>query len=107
MQDENSNANHEDSAPSIWVRFIYMVLFAFLFAISETVLYVIAVIGLIQRLFNKPVNSNVASVGRSIGLFVQQIAEYLSFNTEKKPFPFSSWPTGNGDQTSDRESSSE
>lgn len=95
MSETNSSTNQDDSQKSIWVRFLTMLLLAFLFSVAETVLYVVALIGFFYRLFGKAINSNITSVGRSIGLYIQQIAEYLSFNTEELPFPFSNWPTGN------------
>ena len=106
MSEKQSTNDQHNSDTSIWVRLLYMILFAFLFAISETVLYVVAIIGFLFRVFNKPVESNVAAVGHNIGLYVREIAEYLSFNTEKPPFPFSSWPTDQGSQPKSNQSPS-
>ena len=38
-------------------------------------------------------DSRLRSFGRSLGLCVQQDANFLSFVTEEKPFPFSDWPS--------------
>jgi len=106
MSEKQTTTNQHDSNTSIWIRLLYMILFAILFAISETVLYVVAIIGFLFRVFNKPVESNVAAVGHNIGLYVREIADYLSFNTEKPPFPFSNWPTDQDYQPDSRQSQS-
>jgi hypothetical protein len=30
--------------------------------------------------------------GKSLGIYLKQIAEFLSYASEEKPFPFSDWP---------------
>ena len=77
---------------SIWIRLLYMVLFMMIFGVAEFVLYLTAAIGFLFRLFGKPIDARVRKTGHSIGLYVKQIADYLSFNTESAPFPFASWP---------------
>ncbi len=81
------------SEGSIWARLLYMVLFVLIFGVAEFVLYLTAAIGFLFRLFDKPINSQVRSVGHSIGLYLKEIADFLSFNTETAPFPFAKWPT--------------
>jgi len=77
---------------SIWIRLLYMLLFVMIFGVAEFILYLTAAIGFLSRLFKKPINSRVKNMGHSIGLYIKQIADYLSFNSEIAPFPFDSWP---------------
>ena len=77
---------------SIWIRLLYMVLFMMIFGIAEFILYLTAAVGFVFRVFGKPINARVRNVGHSIALYIKQIADYLSFNSETAPFPFDSWP---------------
>jgi len=60
--------------------------------VAEFVLYLTAVVGFLYQLFGKPIDTRVKSTGHSIALYIKQIADFLSFNTEAAPFPFRSWP---------------
>jgi len=88
---ENATVKSETKG-AIWIRLIYMLLFMVIFGAAEFILYITATIGFALTLFGKPVNARVLKTGHSIGLYIRQIAEYLSFNTEKAPFPFDRWP---------------
>jgi hypothetical protein len=77
---------------NIWKRLVYMILFMMIFGVAEFVLYLTAAVGFICRLFGKPINKRVRNIGHSIALYIKQIADYLSFNSETAPFPFDRWP---------------
>ena len=52
----------------------------------------IAIVQLLFAIFGDAPNPRLTAFGRSLGLYVQQNANFLSFVTEEKPFPFSDWP---------------
>jgi len=37
-------------------------------------------------------DATLVSFGRSLALYLQQIANFLTFTTEEVPFPFKDWP---------------
>ena len=77
----------------LWVRALLMLLMAAAFQLSAWVLFFIAVLQLIIRVAADHPNPRLQSVGFSIGEYLSQIAEFLSFRTEKLPFPFADWPS--------------
>lgn len=70
------------------IRGLYMVLFWL--ALTFTV-YIFGLVVIAQFLFilisRKP-NANLLKAGRNIVKFIKQIADFLTFNSEKLPFPF-------------------
>ena len=52
-----------------------------------------AMLGAVMLLAGKP-NDRLVSFGRSLGRYLQQIVEFLTFATEEMPFPFNDWPAG-------------
>lgn len=92
---ETTKAAAPKTQGSIWIRLLYMVLFVIIFGVAEFVLYLTAAIGFVFRLFGMPIDARVRKTGHAIGLYIKQIADYLSFNTESAPFPFGSWPEDN------------
>ena len=77
---------------SIWLRLIFMIVFAVAFNVAEFVILVIVVFQFLASLFTREPNDRLTRFGRTMALYVQQVIEFLTFATEEKPFPFSPWP---------------
>jgi hypothetical protein len=79
---------------NIWVRGFYMLLMAFAFNVSATITCVVAVIQFVLALLNDTPNDRLLVLGRSLGRYLQQLVNFLTFAAEEIPFPFSDWPPG-------------
>ncbi|MCK5725740.1 MAG: DUF4389 domain-containing protein [Thiotrichaceae bacterium] len=77
---------------STWKRILYMLLFAFTYSIAEFVIIGIAIVNTVFKLFTGDINENLSALGKQSSLYVYDILLFLTYNTEKKPFPFSAWP---------------
>lgn len=80
---------------NIWVRGFYMLLMTFAFQVSGTVLCVVTVIQFVLALLGTP-NDRLMAFGRSLGRYLQQITNFLTFAVEEIPFPFSDLPSESG-----------
>jgi hypothetical protein len=88
---------------STWLRLVFMLLFAVVFYISEIVLFAVAVLQFLWKLFTGEVNRRLTAFGANLGEFLRRVVLFLTFNTEDMPFPFSDWPDvapGNDEYTS-------
>ncbi len=79
---------------NIWMRALFMLLMAFVLHVCGTVLFVVTVIQFVIVLLNDTPNIRLVSFGRSMGSYLRQIVNFLTFATEEIPFPFSEWPAG-------------
>ena len=95
------NELQEATKKSDWYRLPYMILFAILFNISEFVIYVIMIIQFLLKLMTGEGNDRLFILGRNIARYVAQLVEYLTFVSEEKPYPFSSWPGDENIQASE------
>jgi len=77
---------------NIWIRGLFMLLMALAFHVCETVLGIVTVIQFVIVLLNDTPNVRLVSFGRSMGSYLRQIVNFLTFVTEEMPFPFSEWP---------------
>jgi hypothetical protein len=70
-------------------RFLYMLVFLFLFAIAETILWAMTLGQFLWMLFNqgRP-NDNIAEFGARLGVWMKRVAMYQSGTTDEKPFPW-------------------
>lgn len=79
---------------TLWVRALLMILLAAAFQLAASVLLFVAVLQLILAATSAS-NARLQELGRSLGRYLAQIAEFESFASEALPFPFSAWPPGN------------
>lgn len=78
---------------STWVRLLFMIIFAFLYSLSRLVTAVVVVIQFFHVLFTGETNEQLKTFGRSLAVYSFEVVDYLTFNTETKPFPLDAvWP---------------
>ena len=77
---------------SVWVRAIFMVLFAIAFGIAEILVWAVVVIQFLVVLFTGRANEQLLQFGNNLSAYVYRLLRFQTFNTEAQPFPFSDWP---------------
>ena len=93
----NENSVVPTNNRNIWKRGLFMLLMALACHVSVTVLFIISLIQFVIKLLNDAPNERLASFGRSLGRYFQQIVGFMTFATEDIPFPFNDWPTDDRD----------
>src|SRR5205823_6384288 len=83
-----------DGKRNIWVRGLLMLLMTVAFQISGTLLAIGAIVQFILTALSDGPNARLLAFGQSLGLYLSQIANFVSFATEEVPFPFGDWPSG-------------
>tara|TARA_B100001248_G_scaffold260021_1_gene247269 strand:+ start:824 stop:1156 length:333 start_codon:yes stop_codon:yes gene_type:complete len=73
---------------SKWIRFIFMVLYAFALNFALTICIGLAFIQFLFVLFTSKVNTSIANVNSYVIEFFEDSIGFLLFQTENKPFPF-------------------
>ena len=76
----------------VWIRALYMVLFAIAYSIAELIITLLVIFQFLTILFTSHANEPVLRFSNNLSTFVYQILQFVTFNTETQPFPFSSWP---------------
>lgn len=79
---------------NVWIRALFMLLMGFALQVSGTVLCLVTVIQFLLVLLTDSPNIRLISFGRSMGSYLRQIVNFLTFASEEVPFPFSEWPAG-------------
>jgi len=85
---------HNDTKRNIWVRGLVMLLMGLAYQVMGTVVFIVTVIQFVIRLLSDAPNARLLSFGRSLGRYLQQIVNFLTFASEEIPFPFNDWPSG-------------
>ncbi len=90
-------------ARETWLRGLHIVIFAVIYSIAEIVVAAVVLFQFLSTLFTGRKNDRLLEFGDNLSNFIYQILEYLTFNTDHKPFPFDEWPGSqkkSGDQGS-------
>jgi hypothetical protein len=75
-----------------WIRGAYMLLFGLLLVAGRLIISLVVVVQFLFVLFTGSDNDNLRHLGKGLGKWVYQTLIFLTFNSEKKPFPFDEWP---------------
>ena len=76
-------------------RLLFMLVMALIFGLGVTVGTLVVVLQFFWVLFTGETKQELESIGRQLGEYAREIALYMTFNTEQRPFPFDrDWPSG-------------
>jgi hypothetical protein len=81
----------KDAKPAdnaIWMRLLYMVILAAMFALAEAILVLAAILQFGWLLFAKKRNDQIAELGGKLGKWMHATADFQTARTEDKPFPW-------------------
>jgi hypothetical protein len=76
----------------IWMRGVFMVLYLIAYNIVEVLILLVALFQFVAVLFTGRVNETVLRLGNNLSFFALETFQYLTFNSNLRPFPFSPWP---------------
>ncbi len=82
----------ESPPGDLGMRVLYMVLFAVAFWIVIWVLAVTVVAQLLVRILSGRASAELARFGGALGRYTAQIVEYLTFATDRVPYPVGEFP---------------
>lgn len=82
------------SESSSWVRVLFMLGFLVgLYLILAPLVVVLTVVQALFAIFTAEPNRNLCRFGRALASYVQQILQFLTYNSQDKPFPFADFPS--------------
>lgn len=89
-----------------WIRIAYMALFLLLLGLAESVLLILVILQMGIVVISGADNEKLRELGQSLSKWVFQTLMFVTFNSEKKSFPFDDWPEADfseGYKSEDRE----
>lgn len=92
-KDNTASPGPLNAGSSRWARLLYMILFAILFKAAEFVMWVVVVIQLAVTLATGSPIERLQRFGKQLSIYSYSLWLYLTYNTEKTPFPFADWPS--------------
>ncbi|SRR5690606_25623734 len=82
-------------AKETWLRLVFMIVMLVLYGVSRVVVTVVIVLQFLFVLFTGRSNERLLALGQSLATWTYQVIQYLTYNIERRPFPFDlDWPPG-------------
>lgn len=75
-----------------WIRIAYMALFLVLLVLARSVLLILVILQMGIVVISGADNEKLRELGQSLSKWVFQTLLFVTFNSEKKSFPFDDWP---------------
>jgi hypothetical protein len=75
-----------------WIRVLCMIFFVAILYVALGVLFLIAIAQALFSLFTGESNENVTVFGGKLSRYIYQITQFMTYNSEDKPFPWADWP---------------
>lgn len=89
MSEENQLTN---PATGLGERLIYMLLFIIGYNIAEIVVVAVVIFQFLHLLVLRERNQNLLKFGAELSRYIYLVLQFLSFNSDEKPFPVGDWP---------------
>jgi len=83
-----------------WMRLLYFVIFYFVFKLVVVLILIACLFQMAFLMFCGKINKRLNSFSSNFNSFLYELASFLTFTSDHKPFPFSDWPSQ--DNTSDK-----
>ncbi|MGI9205130.1 MAG: DUF4389 domain-containing protein [Woeseiaceae bacterium] len=79
---------------STWMRLVFMLISLALLAVSRVVTAAVVLIQFFTVLLTGETHEQLKSWGHSLAIYSYEVVDYVTFNSEIRPFPFDAdWPT--------------
>jgi len=93
MENRTKETANSFQKNTIVVRALFMVFFIVVYSISKFLIVGLALFQLLTVLLAEKPNEQVLKFSQGLSVYIYQVIQYVSFNSELKPFPFSAWPS--------------
>ncbi|MFK0572733.1 DUF4389 domain-containing protein [Endozoicomonas sp.] len=77
---------------SRWLRLVFMVGFGIVAYLAAFLVMLLALVQAVHGFCMGEPNERLLKFSGGVNQFIYQIAGFLTYNTEVKPYPFSDWP---------------
>ena len=95
LPEPNEKAAWKQNASESGLRLLFIILFGGILYIAIILTFVLVVFQLGHKFITGSPNPKLQNFARDLTMFMHRVLDYLTFNSEQKPFPFDEWPSEN------------
>ena len=91
--DIKDNAKNTDT----WLRGLFILVFGVIFYFLYGLIWLLVIFQFITKVITGGLNGNLEQFSTKMTSYAMQILNYITFQSEERPFPFSPFPNGEAD----------
>lgn len=76
-----------------WLRGLFMLFFIIIKYLVAWLIVLIALFQFVADLLTSKPNDKLLEFTKNLNAYLLQVVNFLTFNSENKPFPFTNWPS--------------
>jgi flagellar biosynthesis GTPase FlhF len=99
MNEEPENV--QECMKSRWIRGAFVLFFLLAMRVAALLVLCVAVFQFLHTLFTARVNLRAQEFGKTLGFYLNETAQFVSYNVDTKPWPFTKWPSINSPTETD------
>lgn len=89
----NTNVKENVKNVDVWIRGLFIIVFGFIvYFILFPIIWLLVLIQFFTKVITGNLNDNLSKFSGGLTGYVVQILDYITFQTEVRPFPFGPWP---------------
>ena len=97
-RDNPSDLQKNVKSKNTWLRLFFMLVMGIAWSIAGFVTSAVVIVNFVYLLLTGGTNDKLTGLGHSMATYLFQIVEYMTMNTEDRPFPFDlDWPIRQSD----------
>lgn len=91
---DHAQLHHHLRNQHTWLRLLYMLLFAALLNLAAAVMWIACAFQFLFAITTGSDNRKLRDFTHALSQFIFQALQFVSYNSDDKPFPFAPWPNG-------------
>ena len=97
----NTNVKENVKNVDVWIRGLFIIIFGVILYFLFMIIWLLVVFQFLTKVFTGNLNEQLSNFSKGLTRYAFQILNYITFQSEERPFPFSPWPaagaSGGGD----------
>lgn len=77
-----------------WTRGFFILVFVLVWTVAELLLAAVVIFQFFSQLLTGAVNRRLLNLGQNLATLLYQVALFLTFKSDERPYPFGEWPRG-------------
>ena len=88
----NDNIKENVKNVDVWIRGLFIIVFGVILYFVFIIICLLVIFQFLTKVFTGDLNLQLSNFSKGLTRFVFQILNYITFQSEERPFPFSPWP---------------
>lgn len=80
------------TSAAVWMRGLYIIVFGVILYFVFGLVWLLVIFQFLTKLFTGGLNQQLRRFAAPLSRYVSQMLNYITFQSDERPFPFSPWP---------------